>query len=118
MAEELGIRGQIVRWVSDEPQPGIIECRFTDRFGHEWTIVEKTAYVWFAGPMWAVNADSLYPIACLIPGKVVSRIEHEGRIVLTFDTQGAGIETVNGVSRFDLFEDQLGAFDPKAPVDV
>jgi hypothetical protein len=40
-----GIRVTIVRSISDEPQPGIVECQFEDAHGRQWSFVEKTAMV-------------------------------------------------------------------------
>ena len=37
----VAIRVSIVRWMDDEPQPGIVECRLTDRHGRDWTFIEK-----------------------------------------------------------------------------
>ncbi|MFI6156967.1 hypothetical protein ACIBCA_30265 [Kitasatospora sp. NPDC051170] len=35
--------GEAIRWVDDEPQPGVVEVRFTDVDGRWWSIVDKTA---------------------------------------------------------------------------
>ncbi len=35
----------VVRYVSDDPQPGIVECVFTDAYGQSHFFHEKTAYV-------------------------------------------------------------------------
>ncbi len=53
----IAIRVSIVRWVADEPQPGIVECSLTDRFGSEWTFIEKSAVV----SSTSVHNNSAYP---------------------------------------------------------
>ena len=40
-----GLLVEIVKYVSDEPQPGVVECRLIDANGVTWTFVEKTAIV-------------------------------------------------------------------------
>lgn len=37
------IRPTRVRYVSDDPQPGIVEVDFVDAAGAQWTVVDKTA---------------------------------------------------------------------------
>ena len=107
MAQELGIRGQIVRWVSDDV-PGFVECRFTDRFDREWVVIEKEPILWNADLAPFLHADSPYPIKCLIAGEVVSRADIAGRATVIFDTTRPwGVETTDCVSRFEVFEDQL-----------
>ncbi|WP_329189436.1 hypothetical protein [Actinacidiphila glaucinigra] len=39
------LRCRIVRRVDDEPQPGLVEVRFTDAHDRQWVFVEKSAVV-------------------------------------------------------------------------
>jgi hypothetical protein len=32
----------IARYISDDPQPGIVECQFQDAYGHQCSFIEKT----------------------------------------------------------------------------
>jgi len=41
----LGIEINIVRYISDAPQPGIVECHVEDAYGRRWSVVEKTMIV-------------------------------------------------------------------------
>jgi len=53
----LGVKVTIMRYISDEPQPGIVECHLEDAYGRRWSIVEKTAIV-SAGQL---DAQTAYP---------------------------------------------------------
>jgi len=37
------VRCRIDRWVSDEPQPGLVEAQITDVHGHVWNFIDKSA---------------------------------------------------------------------------
>ena len=41
----IGIRVTITRYVSEEPQPGLVECLFDDAFGQRWVVLDKTVIV-------------------------------------------------------------------------
>ncbi|WKA31702.1 hypothetical protein [Bradyrhizobium roseum] len=99
------IRVLIVRWVDDEPQPGIVECKLTDRFGRDWSFMEKCAVI---SPGGLCN-DSTYPqsgaIGCHI---VFTGLDDNGREFAVVDTeQPWGINAVNGDTRFEVFADQI-----------
>jgi hypothetical protein len=32
---------QVVRWVADEPQPGLVEAQLTDSDGRIWSFIDK-----------------------------------------------------------------------------
>lgn len=49
---------EIVRWVADEPQPGIVEARVTDTDGRQWPFLDKVAIFDMAG---TVGPGSSYP---------------------------------------------------------
>ena len=48
----------IVRWVDDEPQPGIVECKLTDLFGRDWTFIEKSAVVTYGADEYRLTKSS------------------------------------------------------------
>jgi hypothetical protein len=95
----------IVRWVDEEPQPGIVECKLVDRFGRGWIFVEKCAVV---SPV-AIGADSTYPRSGLIGCRIISTgSDNSGRQIAVVDTgQPWGINAVTGEGRFEVFADQL-----------
>jgi hypothetical protein len=103
MTSEISV--SIVRWVDDEPQPGIVECRFTDRFGKEWLFIEKSAVVSSPSP----GRDSLYPLPGVIGCRIISTgLDDAGREIAVVDTEKPwGIESVDGNTRFEVFAVQL-----------
>ena len=101
----IAARVLIARWVDDEPQPGIVECRLTDRFGRDWTFMEKCAAVSPA----ALFKDSTYPQSGVIGCHIISSgFDDNRREFAIVDTkQPWGITAINGDTRFEVFADQL-----------
>ena len=103
--EYAGIAVSITRWIDIDPQPGIVECEFSDRFGRRWRFQEKQACV---SSEW-LDANSSYPrpgdTRCL----VLSRGQDEkGRQIAEIDTsQPDSVESLEGVYRFEVFASQL-----------
>ncbi|QKD01314.1 hypothetical protein [Mesorhizobium loti] len=108
--EYADIEVSITRWIDDDPQPGIVEFEFNDRFGRRWQFHEKQARVSLE---W-LDANSAYPrpgdVRCL----VLSRSQdEEGRLIAEIDTfQGDSVESLEEVRRFEVFASQLL---PKSP---
>ncbi|MGO1076179.1 hypothetical protein [Inquilinus sp. CA228] len=98
------IRVQIIRWVDDH-QPGFVECRFTDRSGRDWMIIEKLPIVSDA----QLDQNSSYPQQGSIPCTVVSRIrDQSGREVAEVDIAApVFVEAVDGETLFQVFVDDL-----------
>ena len=98
---------QIVRFVDDEPQPGIVACEFIDANGHRHTLIDKV-------PMCSgerLDANSTYPQ----PGAVRCEAlgtwhDAHGRDVVRI-TIGLPdhIESSEGVSEFVVLSDQLSS---------
>jgi hypothetical protein len=99
------IEVSIVRWVDDEPQPGIVEFEFSDRFGRQWRFHEKQAYVLDSSQ----GADSVYPQPGTLRCKLLSQGEdRDGRAIAEIDTsQPLGVESLDGTSRFQVFFSQF-----------
>lgn len=100
------LRCQVVRWVSDEPQPGWVEARFTDAHGHQWTFFDKP-------PIFENGAEltpaASYPqeagLACEVTG---SQIWTDGREILSISTRTPwSIESEEGQSEFHVSRDQF-----------
>jgi hypothetical protein len=105
----IGIRVSITRYISDDPQPGIVECEFTDAHGHQWKFVEKTGIV-SADDM---DAETPYPqpgtIACKV---VVRKRDVTGKEIIVVDTeQPWDIESVDGNLRFEVLPTSLVEWD-------
>ena len=98
------IRASIVRWVSDS-FPGVVECRFIDRFGKEWVFVEKLPTVSSDD----LDSESSYPQPAWIACEIVSYGRDAlNREIAEVDTERPWyIWSVDDVSRFHLFRDQL-----------
>ncbi len=63
------LRCEITRWVSEDPQPGVVEARFVDAAGSTWVFHEKTAMF----PNWdALGPDADYPLASAIAARVLA----------------------------------------------
>ena len=101
----IGVRVSITRYVSDEPQPGIVECEFCDAHGRRWTVLEKTKVV----SADYLDARTTYPqpgaIACEITGR---RLDTTGREVIMIDTERPWcVEAVDGTMQFEVLPASL-----------
>src|SRR5690348_6724852 len=98
------VRAQIVKWVSDD-FPGFVECRFADRFGREWIVVEKLPILTVAD----LRSDSQFPQPVLIACEVVARRQDgAGREIADITTKVPwGIEAMDGTTSFQLYAEQL-----------
>ena len=101
----LGIKVTILRYISDKPQPGIVECQLEDAHGRRWSFVEKTAIV----SAERLDAQSTYPQPGVVAGEVIGRsLDDAGREVIQIDTDRPwGVESVEGVTRFEILPESL-----------
>jgi hypothetical protein len=100
----LYVRAQITRWV-DDSNPGFVECRFTDRYAHEWVFVEKLPVVTGAD-LWS---GSEFPKPAFIACEIVSHGRDEvGRETYAVNTEKPWcIAASDGTTSFHVFADQL-----------
>ena len=98
------IRAQITGWVSDE-FPGIVECRFADRFGREWSVIEKLPVV----AVTELRPDSQFPQPCSIACEIVGkRKDGAGReIADVIIVAPWGLEATDGTTSFELLAEQI-----------
>jgi len=101
----LGIRVTIVRYISDEPQPGIVECKLEDAHGRQWSFVEKTAIVSAED----LDADTSYPRRGVIAAEIVGRsVDATGRETIRVNTERPwGVESVDSVTQFEVPAEML-----------
>jgi hypothetical protein len=101
----LGISVAIVRYISDEPQPGIVECQLEDAHGRRWSFVEKTAIV-SSRPL---DAGTTYPQKGVIAAEIVGRsVDATGRETIRVDTERPWhVESVDGVTQFEVLAESL-----------
>jgi hypothetical protein len=101
----LGFKVTIVRYISDEPQPGIVECRLEDAHERLWSFLEKTAIV----SAEHLDAQTIYPQEGVIAGEIVRRsLDAAGREVIRLSTeQPWHIESVEGLTQVDVLPESL-----------
>ena len=93
------VRCQIVRWVADDPQPGLVEAQIIDVDGHVWGFVDKTAI--FSAEV--LFPTSSYPVRGVIRCEIVSR---SGEVV-TIDTgRPDGVESA-GQTTFRMASSEI-----------
>ena len=99
------LRCEAVRWVDDEPFPGIVEVQFLDAAGQRWSLIDKS-------PVFAqldeLTPDSVYPVkvtvACVILDDVEAPADDE---VVTVSTSPDGVTTPDGRDTFTVRTSQL-----------
>ncbi|MFD7946151.1 hypothetical protein [Streptomyces sp. NPDC059744] len=98
------LRAEAVRWVDDEPFPGVVEVLFTDAAGRRWSLVDKAPVFDAQG---ALGPDSAYPlevsVACVIIG---SALQEDGELV-TVSIATHGVAATGGRDEFTVRCDQL-----------
>lgn len=104
----LGVKVTILRYISDEPQPGIVEFQLDDANGHGWLFVDKTAIV-KAGRL---DADASYPQPGIIACEIVSRSRDTARreVVRISTERPWFVEAVDGSTEFDVLPNTLVEF--------
>jgi hypothetical protein len=103
----LGITIEITRFVEDS-NPGWVECKLIDAFGHEQVFVEKVPIVTTV----RLDRESPYPqsgvIACTI---IDRRRDDDGRKIVTVDTEEPwGVASVTDKHQFDVLSEQVIEF--------
>lgn len=95
---------QIVRWVSDDPQPGIVEALLIDAEGRTWSFVDKTAV--FSA---SLNSPKDLPCAGGIRCTVIERLtKPDGAQVAVISTSVDGVDS-NGTTEFRVAASLLSA---------
>lgn len=98
------IRAEIIGWVSDD-FPGFVECRFTDRFGKVWAVVEKLPVLTDAD----LRSNSPFPQPALIACEVVAtRRDNAGREFTDITTLTPwAVRATDGTTTFQMYTEQL-----------
>ena len=101
------IKVAIVRYISNDPQPGVVECELVDAHGNLWRFVEKTTIVSESD----LSEQTHYPKSGVIAGEVIGRGEMaSGREYWIVDTQKPwDIQSVEGVQEFEVFPESLAS---------
>lgn len=100
------IRARIIRWVSDNFM-GFVECRFDDRLGQVWLVIEKVPFVRDGD----VRSDSQFPQTAFIACEIVAQgQDYAGREIANVTTMRPwAIEAKDGTTNFQLYARQLQA---------
>jgi hypothetical protein len=98
----VGIKVTITKYISDDPQSGIVEAKFTDAWDNEHILVEKTAIL----SSESLNQGSQYPRDEFVECEVIEKwTDEKGRRLAKIDlNKPCGIETVNGLTTIDVEE--------------
>jgi hypothetical protein len=95
------VRASAIRWVGDEPFPGLVEVTLTDADSRTWTFIDKAPVFDPAGDL---GRSTRYPVEV----KLACTVLETGEDRTTISTaQPWGIETVDHRSRFVVRSDQL-----------
>ncbi len=99
------VRAQAMRWLSGEPQPGLVEVMMTDASGRQWTFVDK----WPIFSAQTLTDQTQYPVGVLIDCELTD--EDVGGIdqnlVLISTEKPWGVQTTEGQTEFVIRRDQL-----------
>jgi hypothetical protein len=98
---EMFVTASAVRWVDDEPFPGVVEVELADADRRTWTFIDKAAVFDRDNTL---GPASHYPIEVKLACTVVER--HDDRGVIS-TAEPWGIETVEQQSTFTVHCDQL-----------
>ncbi|MCX5409796.1 hypothetical protein OHA37_38850 [Streptomyces sp. NBC_00335] len=98
------LRCEAVRWVDDEPQPGLVEVRFTDAHHQQWTFIEK--WPRFGGE--DLHPNSGYPVEVGILCDILDSASSPGTPdTVKISVTPWGVESLEGKVEFEVRADQL-----------
>jgi hypothetical protein len=94
-----------VRWVDDEPHPGLVEVVFTEADGQRRKLVDKVAVFDDAN---RIRPQGPFPVSVDVRCEVISEASVRGTQVVTISTARPwGLETPDGQSEFQVLPQQL-----------
>ncbi|MFE7413067.1 hypothetical protein [Streptomyces laurentii] len=98
------LRCEAVRWVDDEPQPGLVEVRFTDAHQRQRAFIDKWPV--FTGD--DLTPDSRYPVEVGILCDILTADGTTDPLdTVTVSVAPWGIESLEGLVEFEVRADQL-----------
>src|ERR1700677_1887837 len=93
------VRCRVVRWVADEPQPGLVEAQLTDADGRVWSLIDKEP-IFCRDP---VSRETVFPVPAVIRCRVLARkIRPDGQEIVTIDTANPDGVDSDGVTIFTM----------------
>lgn len=98
------IKSKIISFISND-QPGFVECKFVDAWNKEHTIHDKVPVVTEK----YLDEKSEYPQDGVVGCEIIKQWkDQDGRTIFTVTTQKPWhIDTLEGLSEFDVLEEQL-----------
>ena len=95
----------IIKWITDDPQPGGVACQLTNAYGTQHVFIGKQVYFTWVN----FNQDSPYPqlgeIACTI---IDQQCDPNGRQIIIVDTKRPwDIASTNHEAQFAVLAEQL-----------
>jgi hypothetical protein len=91
------VRCLVVRWVADEPQPGLVEAQLTDADGRLWSFIDKE-------PIFcrdSVSRRTSFPVLAVIRCLILTReTSADGREIVTIDTANPDGVDSDGITIF------------------
>ena len=102
------LRVQIIRFVDEEPQPGIVESQFHDAGGASHLVIDKvpmftTAHLW---------SDTPYPQPGFIECRLLERMSSESENLARISIEPYHVEWTNEASEFVVMESDLCEMTP------
>ncbi|MGW8359032.1 hypothetical protein ACWGK1_00425 [Streptomyces wedmorensis] len=98
------LRCEAVRWVDDEPQPGLVEVRFTDAHHQRWAFIDK----WPVFSSEDLHPDSGYPLeAEILCDILASSNSSDTADTVKISVAPWGLESLDGRIEFEVRADQV-----------
>jgi hypothetical protein len=102
-----GVRCEVVRWLSDEPQPGWVEASIVDAQGRRWSFFDKPAIFSDEG----IGPSSEFPLPGVIRCEIVSPNPGDGGVEVVEIRLHDGVESAEGSTRFLVKADEVIALE-------
>jgi hypothetical protein len=94
------IKVEIIKYINEEPFPGIVKCKFKDAFGKEWEFIDKISIFSTEN----ITIKTKLPINGFICGKIINE---ENDIVCFCTIEPYFIKSIEGETIFYLKKDQI-----------
>jgi hypothetical protein len=97
------VKCEVVRWLSDEPQPGWVEASMVDAQGRRWSFFDKPAILSDQG----IVKSSEFPLSGLIRCEIVPANQRDGGVEVVEIRLHDGVESAEGSTRFIVRADAV-----------